>query len=146
MQKMDWSNCLWGFLGGLLILLLNITSLAIFFGISSKDDSVDEYVAKGIHSITNILGIGALLHGLLSTQHLVDKHDPEGALMDRFLLKLSAFFVIVYTCFAITIGIFPSAGVQDVQAWLHIADGILNLVEAVLQVLFIELLLTKTIR
>ena len=34
---------------------------------------------------------------------------------------------------------------QDVQGWLHIADGILNLVEAVLQVLFIELLLTKTI-
>ena len=145
-QKMDWSNSLWGFILGLLILLINIASLVIFFSISSKDDSVDEYVGKVIHSVTNCYGIGAVIYGLICIQRLVEKSDPEPALMDRFLLKLSAMLVIVYTCFTITVGIFPTDDVEDIPGELHIVDGILNLVETVLQVVFIELLLTKTIR
>ena len=143
---MDWSNSLWGFILGLLILLLNIASLVIFFSISSKDHNVDEYVGKVIHSVTNCYGIGALLYGLICIQRLVEKSDPEPALMDLFLLKLSAMFVIVYTCFTITVGIFPTEQVEDIPGGLHIVDGIFNLVETVLQVVFIELLLTKTIR
>ena len=145
-QKMDWSNSLWGFILGLLILLINIASLVIFFSISSKDDSVDEYVGKVIHSVTNCYGIGAVIYGLICIQRLVEKSDAEPALMDRFLLKLSAMLVIVYTCFTITVGIFPTDDVEDIPGELHIVDGILNLVETVLQVVFIELLLTKTIR
>ena len=145
-QKMDWSNSLWGFILGLLILLINIASLVVFFSISSKDHSMDEYVGKVIHSVTNCYGIGAVIYGLICIQRLVEKSEPEPALMDRFLLKLSAMFVIVYTCFTITVGIFPTEDVEDIPGGLHIVDGILNLVETVLQVVFIELLLTKTIR
>ena len=145
-QKMDWSNSLWGFILGLLILLINIASLVVFFSISSKDHSMDEYVGKVIHSVTNCYGIGAVIYGLICIQRLVKKSDPEPALMDRFLLKLSAMFVIVYTCFTITVGIFPTDDVEDIPGGLHIVDGIFNLVETVLQVVFIELLLTKTIR
>ena len=145
-QKMDWSNSLWGFILGLLILLINIASLVVFFSISSKDHSMDEYVGKVIHSVTNCYGIGAVIYGLICIQRLVEKSEPEPGLMDRFLLKLSAMFVIVYTCFTITVGIFPTEDVEDIPGGLHIVDGILNLVETVLQVVFIELLLTKTIR
>merc|ERR1719509_606704 len=43
LDKLDWSNSLWGFLLGLLVLLLNVASLVIFFTISSSEHSMDEY-------------------------------------------------------------------------------------------------------
>ena len=58
--------------------------------------------------------------------HLVDNCVPKSALMDRLLLKLSIFFAVIYTCFAITISIFPSSGVQDLLSRLYIVDGISN--------------------
>ena len=80
---------------------------------------------KVVNGVTNCCGTIAVLLGLKASLHLVDKSKPEPALMDRllhffltsassyfsigrFLLKVGVFFIMVFTCFAITVGAFPS--------------------------------------
>ena len=111
--------------------------------------------------------------GLRTTRLLVEKVNHEPALMDRllckifkrltfrffarFLLKLGVFFVMVYTCFTITVGVFPSTSddsisdlkrmeedlpkeanidhkgeermAEDIPGELHIIAGVFNLLQ-----------------
>ena len=166
---MDWSNSFWGFLVGLLVFLINMASLVAFFSITSTDESKDEYMSKVVNAVTNFFGTGAVFVGLKASMQLVEKVKPEPALMDRwtfalifddtiltgrFLLKVGVFFIMVYTCFTITIGVFPSGSendfrrmkgengdnhgvenvgeermVEDIPGELHVIAGILNLVQ-----------------
>ena len=108
-----------------------------------------------------------------TTRLLVEKVNHEPALMDRllckifkrltfrffarFLLKLGVFFVMVYTCFTITVGVFPSTSddsisdlkimekdlpkeanidhkveervAEDIPGELHIIAGVFNLLQ-----------------
>ena len=109
-----------------------------------------------------------------TTRLLVEKVNHEPALMDRllckifkrltfrffarFLLKLGVFFVMVYTCFTITVGVFPSTSddsisdlkrmekdlpkeadidhnageervTEDIPGELHIIAGVFNLLQ-----------------
>jgi len=176
LHKTDWTNSLWGFLAGLVLFVLNIASLVAFFTITSAQECSDEYISKVVSTVTNCCGTAAVLVGLRTSRLLVEKVNHEPALMDRFLLKLGVFFVIVFTCFTITVGVFPGtsddsisdlkrmekdlpkevntdhkgeervAEVEDIPGELHIIAGVLNLLQVVLQVVFIEVLLTKTIR
>ena len=88
--------------------------------------------------------------------------------MDRFLLNIGAFFMMVYNCFTITVGVFPkeeddftaiekgnissthedalpSPHKDDFPGELHIVAGLLNLLQVGLQVTFLELLLSRRI-
>ena len=87
----------------------------------------------------------------------MEKVNHEPALMDRwlckifkrltfrffarFLLKLGVFFVIVYTCFTITVGVFTNDHV--IPGGVHIANGVLELVAVTLQIILIFILLAK---
>ena len=121
-----------------------------------------------IHSVTNSCGISALLVGFYSSRHLVEKVEMESYHMDKFLLNIGAFFMMVYTCFTITVGVFPkedndftaiekgnisfthndalpSPHKDDLPGELHIVAGLLNLLQVGLQVTFLELLLSRRI-
>ena len=108
-----------------------------------------------------------MLVGLYSTRHLVDKVEKESYDMDRFLLNIGVLFMMVYSCFTITVGIFPkeedftavengnfssthrdtlpSSHKDDIPSELHIVAGVLNLLQVGLQVTFLELLLSRRI-
>ena len=98
---------------------------------------------RSLETRCHTLGSSPVVNDLLQ---LVDNCNPKSALMDRLLLKLSTFFAVIYTCFAITISIFPSSGGQDLLSRLYVVDEILKLEKTVFQVVFIELPWTKTIR
>ena len=100
LDKLDWSNSLWGFLLGLLVLLLNVASLVIFFTISSSEHSMDEYAGKVTSSsspspqvigcASTVYGTGAVVAGLVGLRGLVDRREQQEARLDLFLLKVAA--------------------------------------------------------
>merc|ERR1719209_2684251 len=106
---------------------------------------MDEYAGKVISCVSTVYGTGAVVTGLIGLRSLVERREQEEATMDRFLLKVSAFFVMVYTSFTVAVGL-HSTGHQVIAGELHVITGLLNILQTFLQVVFIELLLSKTIR
>eukprot|EP00092_Neocalanus_flemingeri_P015108 GFUD01016321.1.p1 GENE.GFUD01016321.1~~GFUD01016321.1.p1 ORF type:complete len:518 (+),score=114.00 GFUD01016321.1:44-1597(+) len=145
LSKTDWSHSSYGASTGLVIVLINIISLGVFFGVASDMDVIDEYIEKVTRSITNSYGIIATLIAIVQIQKLVDKTESEDTSVDAFLLNLGGSLSYVYMCFTITVGVFTT-DIKDVPGGLHIINGFVDIVQVTLQIVLIKLLLHKVIK
>ena len=92
------------------------------------------------------LGVVALLLGFTQLYQLPDKEHHHDHSIDKILLRVGVFFVYMYYIFTGTLGVFPHPhNPRKRIAPLHIIDSILGIVFGTLQILFIELLIAKTV-
>ena len=70
----------------------------------------------------------------------VDLSNLDNSL-NVFLLLLGIFFVYVYSCLTITVGVFTND--HAIPGGVHIANGVLELVAVTLQIILIFILLAK---
>lgn len=138
----DWSNSLVGAVAGMVIFLLNVVSLSLFFSVGSDENLVDEYIEKVTRCVTNSFGLMAVFIGISQLEKLQERKEPEDASVDLLLLNLSATFIYIYMCFTITVGVFT---VEDasVPSSLHVVNGIIDICQVTLQIVFINLILRK---
>jgi len=131
---------------GLFMLTINIVSLIAFFCTSSLNEYIDEYIAKVLESIVYSCGMLAALTGICQVHGLQNTAEAVHASVDRVLLYFGLFFVFAHTSFIIPVGLLvPPSDVTRIPGALHVITGIMNILQASLQVVFISLLLTKTI-
>ena len=91
-------------------------------------------------------GVVALLVGFTQLYQLPDKEHHHDHSIDKILLRVGVFFAYIYYIFTGTLGIFPHPHSPRKRiAPLHIIDSILGIVFGTLQILFIELLIAKTV-
>jgi len=156
MQKLNCNNSLQGVLCGLLILLVAVTNLGVFFGLigyeHTKDDA--EMISKCSNTIINVIGIIACLWGIITIQQLRQKGrqshlaeylaEEEGYNLDDTLLRFGAFFVFVYNNFTIISGSFMQES-PDFPYQVHIANGIVEILQVILQIIFLHNLNEKVL-
>jgi len=143
--KTDWSHSIFGVGTGLIIVLLNIVTLCVFFRIASEEDVVDEYIEKITRCVTNSYGIVATIIAVVQIQKLVDKTEPEETSVDVFLLNLGGSFSYIYMCFTVVVGLFTT-NIVDIPGSLHVVNGIIDILQITLQIVFTNMLLKKVIK
>ena len=141
---MDWSHSTLGFVAGILVVSATVADLVMFFSdasLHSESDVTFEYIGKVLNCVLNCLGILATCLAISQLKKLeVDLSNLDNSL-NVFLLLLGIFFVYVYSCLTITVGVFTND--HAIPGGVHIANGVLELVAVTLQIILIFILLTK---
>jgi len=138
-SSIDWSNSSYGAGLGLVIVLLNISTLFLF-----DEDGIHQYASKVTRSVTNLFGIIVAIPAILKIQKLPNKTEIEETGMDRFLLILGGTFCYLYMSATVPVGVIM---VNDkVPGTLHIMNGIFDILQVTIQIVFITTLLKKVIR
>ena len=145
LKKTDWKNSLFGGLAGIFILLVNIISLAVFLQFSSEESNIDEYIEKSMRIISNITGIVAIVMGFWHLPRMTRKEKEEDIGVDQFLLNLGAAFTFVYMSLSVSVGIFHQDR-EDFPAGLIIGNGILSVTQVILQLVFINIIISRVTR
>jgi len=144
LQKVDWSHSTLGFVAGILVVSATVADLVMFFSdasLHSESDVTFEYVGKVLNCVLNCLGILATCLAISQLKKLeVDLSNLDNGL-NVFLLLLGIFFVYVYSCLTITVGVFTND--HAIPGGVHIANGVLELVAVTLQIVLIFILLAK---
>ena len=121
-----------------------VADLVMFFGdatLHAESDVTFEYIGKVLNCVLNCLGILAACLAISQVTRLeVDPSKLDNSL-DIFLLLLGIFFVYVYSCLTITVGVFTNN--HAIPGGVHIANGVLELVAVTLQIILIFILLAK---
>ena len=141
---MDWSHSTLGFVAGILVVSATVADLVMFFSDASLHNESDvtfEYIGKVLNCVLNCLGILATCLAISLLKKLeVDLSNLDNSL-NVFLLLLGIFFVYVYSCLTITVGVFTKD--HAIPGGVHIANGVLELVAVTLQIILIFILLAK---
>ena len=137
-SSIDWSNSSYGAGLGLVIVLLNISTLFLF-----DEDGIHQYESKVTRSVTNLFGIIVAIPAILKIQKLPNKTEIEETGVDRFLLILGGTFCYLYMSATVPVGVIM---VNDkVPGTLHIMNGIFDILQVTIQIVFITTLLKKVI-
>jgi len=152
-KNLSCANSKTGLLCGLLILLVAIVNLAIFYGLTQHSHTKDEaeLVSKLSNTIINSVGIIACLLGLKvirrlkhrDTHHLHSHNEMYN--LDDTLLRFGAIFVLIYNIFTIITGSFMKEG-SNFPFEIHILNGIVEIVQVILQIIFIHNLMDKCLQ
>ena len=85
----------------------------------------------------------AICFGLFKIRKLSWNHDSHSHTLDIVLLRFGLFFNYVFAVFCCAISIFPSSTCEN--NWLHLVSALASVLYCSFNVLFIELLLHKTV-
>ena len=94
-------------------------------------------------SILDFAGVIAICFGLFKIRKLTWNHDSHSHTLDICLLRFGLFFNYVFATFSGAISIFPSF--ESENSYLHLVYAMASVLYCSLNVLFIELLLHKTV-
>ena len=95
------------------------------------------------YSILDIAGVIAICFGLYEIRKLPWNHGSHSHTLDICLLRFGLFFNFVFAMFTGAISFFPSSECK--RAWLHFFYAFFSVLYCSFNVLFIELLLHKTV-
>ena len=95
------------------------------------------------YSILDLAGVLAICIGLFKIRRLPWKHDSPSRTLDTSLLRFGLLFNYVFAAFTGAISIFPSP--ESKGSYLHLFYAMASTVYCTSNVLFIELLLQKTV-
>ena len=94
-------------------------------------------------SILDLAGVIAICFGLFKIRKLTWNHKSHSHTLDICLLRFGLFFNYVFATFSGAISIFPSCDYEN--NFLHLVYAIASVLYCSFNVLFIELLLQKTV-
>ena len=141
LAKTNWSNSTFGTFCGGAILFLTVMDLIMFFSVDYDEDVVFEYMGKVMNGFINICGILAAIVGCNQIQKLDEKSQGSDNSVDLFLLYLGVFFIYVYSCLTVTVGVFTED--DAIPGIVHIFNGVIEIIAVTLQIIIINLLLQK---
>jgi len=152
---LDFSRTRWGVIFGGPVIL---GSLAVSVGLRLRPDRDEdphtrEVVKKIQYSILDLSGIIAIIIGFVKIYGLPEKQSKQNHTLDVCLLRFGLFFNFLFFLFTSALTIFPrlhcTGGGNGPETGaansLHLLNGLLSVLYCSLNVLFIELLLHKTI-
>ena len=90
-------------------------------------------------------GIIALIIGFTKIYGLPEKREPQNHTLDVCLLRFGLFFNYVFAAFTGAISIFPNPNCDSEDKYLHLVAAIASIVYCTVNVVFIEMLLHKTV-
>ena len=94
-------------------------------------------------SILDLAGVIAICFGLFKIRKLTWNHKSHSHTLDICLLRFGLFFNYVFAAFSGAISIFPSSDYEN--NFLHLVYAMASVLYCSFNVLFIELLLQKTV-
>ena len=121
-----------------------VADLVMFFSDATmqiESDVTFEYIGKVLNCVLNCLGILAACLAISQVTRLEMDPDNDGNSLNIFSLLLGIFFVYVYSCLTITVGVFTNN--HAIPGEVHIANGVLELIAVTLQIILIFMLLAK---
>jgi hypothetical protein len=107
------------------------------------DHETREVTKKIQYSILDLAGVIAICFGLFKIRKLSWNHTSHSHTLDICLLRFGLFFNYVFATFTCAISIFPSSKCEN--SWLHMVYALASVLYCSFNVLFIELLLHKTV-
>jgi len=107
------------------------------------DHETREVTKKIQYSILDLAGVIAICFGLFKIMKLSWNHSSHCHTLDICLLRFGLFFNYVFAAFSCAISIFPSDHCEN--SWLHLFYALASVLYCTFNVLFIELLLHKTV-
>jgi len=125
-------------------------NLAIFYGLKQYSHTQDEaeFISKLSNTLMNMVGIVACSLGLSAIKKLNQKQyimaqEKEVYNLDDTLLRFGSTFVFIYSTFTIIAGLFMKN--EEFPYQLHIANGVIEIVQVFLQIIFIHNLMDKIV-
>jgi len=148
LAKTNWSNSTVGTSLGSMVLFLIFFDLIMFFSANHfEGEPIFEYLGKILHTFINFLAVFAAMMGFIQVQKLTDKYKntslENGVSIDMFLLNFGVFFIYIYSCLTITVGVFNID--TSIPGCVHILNGIMEIIAVTFQTILIHQLLIKTI-
>jgi len=157
MRKTDWSHSSKGLTVGLMVLAAAVVNLSLFFGLDGHEHSKDEaeLLSKISNTVMNAVGIVACLIGIAHIQKLADDkegdddddEEEESFDLDEALLRFGSVFSFLYAIFTIITGSFSDhiedKVDEDFPQQLHTLNGLVEIIQIVLQIIFIHNLKAK---
>ena len=99
------------------------------------------FVGKILNTSVNFLGFLAALVAFFKIQTLTDKKHPQENTVDLFLLDFGVFFVYIYSCITITVGLFNN--ILSFSNTVLVVSGITEIIGVTFQTILIHQLLCK---
>ena len=99
------------------------------------------FVGKILNTSVNFLGFLAALVAFFKIQTLIDKKRPQENTVDLFLLDFGVFFVYIYSCITITVGLFNN--ILSFSNTVLVVSGITEIIGVTFQTILIHQLLCK---
>ena len=144
LAKTDWSQSTAGTVAGCLVLLLTLMDLVMFLSNNaSEQDTTFEYLGKILNTSINFLGFLAAVVAFFRIQKLTERKTTPENTVDLFLLDFGVFFVFIYSCLTITVGIFSAN--HSIPGSVHVINGVVEIIAVTFQTILIHQLLLKTI-
>ena len=142
--KINWAQSTTGTMAGVFVLLLTLVDLFIFFtNIRVDEGNVLEYLGKIFTTSINLLAFMAAVVAFFQVQRLKERGHKEDNSVDLFLLNFGMFFVFVYSCFTITVGVFDTK--NSIPGSVLVINGVIEILAVTAQTVLIHQLLLKTI-
>ena len=142
--KINWAQSTAGTMAGVFVLLLTLVDLFIFFtNIRTDKGNILEYLGKIFTSSINFLALLAAVVAFFQLQRLRERKHKEENTVDLFLLNFGMFFVFVYSCFTITVGVFSTN--HSIPGSVLVTNGVIEIIAVSAQTILIHQLLLKTI-
>ena len=90
-------------------------------------------------------GIIGLVYGFIQNSKLPERKHHHDHTIDKCLLRFALFFGFIFLVFTGAIGVFPTQCSGGGSNALHILNSAIGIIFGILQVLFIEALMDKTV-
>ena len=120
-------------------------NLNTFQGTKSLFNPVNHINTQICFCILDISGIIALIYGFVQISKLPEREHHHDHTIDKCLLRFALFFGFIFLVFTGAIGVFPKECSGGGPNALHILNSAIGIIFGVLQVLFIEALMDKTV-
>ena len=146
LSNTNWAESSRGAAAGCLVLLLTVVDLVIFFTNTPHHPlhrTIIWCLGKTLNISANCLGILASLVAFFKIQTLTEKKPPRDNAVDLFLLDFGVFFIYIYSCLTITVGIFNPN--HSIPGSVHVINGVVEIIAVTFQTILIHQLLLKTI-
>ena len=144
LAKTNWSQSTGGTIAGCFVLLLTLMDLVMFLSNSTTDqDTTYEYLGKILNTTINCLGFLAAVVAFCRIQKLTERKTPPENTVDLFLLDFGVFFIFIYSCLTITVGIFSPN--HSIPGSVHVINGVVEIIAVTFQTILIHQLLLKTV-
>ncbi len=132
--KLDCSDSLPGFMFGTLALIFAILNIIVFGFTAERSLQEAEFYSKVLNITMNGVGVIALLVGIIQVKKLPLSHVGDKD-VDSALLRVGAFFALLYLNFSVVAGIFGQNNVVELHVLIN---GVVEIIQVVVQLIFLN--------
>ena len=93
----------------------------------------------------DVSGIAAIVYGFSQISKLPEAHHHHDHTIDKCLLRFALFCSFIFRIFTGATGVFPKETSDGGSNALHVLNTVIGITSGIMQVLFIEALMDKTV-